>query len=418
MIIPSIDIMDGQAVQLVGGKEKKLDAGDPIVIAERFGIAGEIAVVDLDAALGRGNNKEIIKKLLRIAPCRVGGGIRDVNAALEWLDLGATKIVIGTRAVPEVLKELPKDRVIAALDAENDEVVVDGWREKTGRTVLSRMEEIRDLVSGFLVTFVEKEGRMGGTQMHKVAELVAAAGNARLTIAGGVTTAEEIGELDRLGADAQVGMAIYTGKLGLADAIVAPLTSERSDGLWPTVVVDESGKALGLCWSSAESVNEAVRTQSGVYHSRKRGIWRKGETSGATQELIRIFLDCDRDALCFKVRQKGDGFCHLKTDTCWGDELGFGALQKRIEKALSSDDKNSYTKRLLADPKLLRSKLLEEAKELADASGEAEVKWEAADLLYFVSAVLREKGVSLAEVEAELDFRALKISRRGGDAKS
>ena len=118
MIIPSIDLMNGQAVQLIGGKEKSLDAGDPRPIARRFARAGEVAVIDLDAALGRGDNRDLIKQLLAIAPCRVGGGIRDIETARQWLDAGAVKVILGTKAIPEILEKLPRDRVMAALDAE------------------------------------------------------------------------------------------------------------------------------------------------------------------------------------------------------------------------------------------------------------------------------------------------------------
>src|SRR5690349_18112854 len=105
MIIPSIDLMDGQAVQLVQGKTKVLEAGDPRPLAERFGIVGEIAVIDLDAAMGRGSNATVIADLLKIARCRVGGGIRDVDTARKWLDMGAAKVILGTRAVPEILSQ-------------------------------------------------------------------------------------------------------------------------------------------------------------------------------------------------------------------------------------------------------------------------------------------------------------------------
>lgn len=272
MIIPSVDLQDGAAVQLVGGKELKIHAGDPAPIAAKFGVAGEIAVIDLDAAMGKGSNKETIEKLLGVAHCRVGGGIRDVETALGWLDKGAAKVILGTAAKPEILSQLPRDRVIAALDAYDGEVVDHGWQRKTGRGIFERMRELDGLVGGFLVTFVEREGRMGGTDMATAAELVKAAGKARVTIAGGVTTAEEIRALDQLGADAQVGMAIYSGALDLGDAIAAPLVSDRPDGLWPTVVVDPQGRAQGLVYSNAESVREAVRTRRGVYWSDRKSV--------------------------------------------------------------------------------------------------------------------------------------------------
>ncbi len=418
MIVPSIDLMGGHAVQLVGGKELSIDAGDPLPIAERFRLAGEVAVIDLDAALGRGDNAETIRSVLKVARCRVGGGIRSVEAALGWLDAGAEQVILGTAARPEILSQIPRARVVAALDAVDDEVVVDGWRTKTGASVLDRMRVLRDHVAGFLVTFVEREGRMGGTRLDRVAELVAAAGDAKLTIAGGVTTAAEVAEIDALGADAQVGMALYRGTMDLGDAIVAPMRSDRPDGLWPTVVTDERGVALGLAWSDAESVREAVRTLRGVYHSRKRGLWVKGESSGATQDLLGIGLDCDRDALRFTVRQRDPGFCHEETRTCWGEDAGVGRLARLVASRVAEAPAGSYTRRLLDDPALLRAKLIEEAGELADAETSDEVAWEVADVVYFALVAMARAGVGLDEVEAHLEARSRRVRRRKGDAKT
>jgi phosphoribosyl-ATP pyrophosphohydrolase len=417
MIIPSIDLMNGSAVQLVGGRERALDAGDPRPIAERFRLAGEVAVVDLDAALGNGDNASVIRELLRIAPCRVGGGTRDLRTAIQWLDAGAEKIVLGTAATPELLSQLPPGRVIAALDADNGEVVVKGWRERTGESILERMRRLDGLVSGYLITFVEREGRMGGTNLDLVPDLVRAAGKARVTIAGGVTTPADVARLHALGADAQVGMALYTGRLDLADAIAAPLASDRHDGLWPTVVADETGVALGLAYSSPQSLREAVRTRRGVYHSRTRGLWLKGETSGDTQELLRVDLDCDGDALRFTVRQTGRGFCHNGTLTCWGDSSGLPALAARISKAAAARASGSYTSRLLDDPCLLAAKLAEEAAELAGARSATETTHEAADLIYFTLVAMQRSGVRIADVAAELDWRARRFTRRPGNAK-
>ncbi len=417
MIVPSIDVMGGNAVQLIGGKTLEIDAGDPIPIAKRFRLAGEIAVVDLDAALSKGSNATTIERLIRMAPCRVGGGIRSVDAALRWLDAGATKIVLGTAAVPEVLSQLPRERVIAALDAVDGEVVVEGWQTKTGQRIEARMAELRPLVGGFLITMVEREGRLGGADMPRARALIQAAGDCHVTIAGGVTTAEEVKELDALGADAQVGMALYTDRLPLAEAIAAPLTSDRADGLWPTVVVGDHGEALGLAYSSLESLKAAVETQSGVYHSRSRGIWHKGKSSGAVQELLRIRPDCDRDALEFTVRQHGKGFCHKNTHSCFGDAAGLVSLTKRLSERLTSAPKGSYTERLFKDATLLDAKLLEEANEFVEASQQAEIVHESADLLYFMLVKLAKNHITLAEVEAELDRRALRVSRRPGDAK-
>lgn len=417
MIIPSIDLMGGQTVQLVGGREHALDAGDPVPIAHHFGRVGEIAVIDLDAALGQGSNRALVESVCGIARCRVGGGIRDEATARRLLDAGAQKVIIGTAARPELLASLPKARLIVALDAVDGEVVVEGWRTKTGARIGDRMHELRDLVGGFLVTFVEREGRMQGTALDRVAELRAAAGEAELTIAGGVTTPSEIAELDRMRVDAQVGMALYTGRIGLAEAFAAPLSSDRPDGLFATVVVDEHQRALGLCWSNLESLGEALRTGTGVYWSRQRGLWRKGETSGATQTLLAVDLDCDRDVLRFTVKQAGPGFCHLDTDSCWGPLGGLPSLAARLVERASDAPSGSYTARLLADPTLLRAKLLEEAGELADAAGSDAIAGEVADVIYFALVAAARGGVPLADVERLLEQRSLRVTRRRGDAK-
>lgn len=415
MIVASIDLMGGQAVQLVGGRALALEAGDPRPLAKRFGILGEIAVVDLDAALGTGSNTELMRELIRLAPCRVGGGIRDIETARSWLDAGATKVVLGTAAVPEVLRALPRERVVAALDAVDGRVVVEGWQQETEVEVPAAMDALGPYVSGFLVTFVEREGRLEGIDPEAVARLVEAAGGVPLTVAGGVTTARDIAALDSLGVDAQVGMALYTGKLHPADGLTAPLVSDRADGLWPTIVTDERGVALGLAWSSAESVRAAVDEQAGIYHSRRRGLWRKGETSGARQELLRVEVDCDRDALRFTVHQHGAS-CHTGARTCFGDERGFGRLQTTVSRRAGEAPAGSYTRRLLDDPRLLGAKLAEEAGELAAAEARDDVIHEAADLIYFTMVKLAAAGIGVGEVEAELDRRSLRVSRREGKA--
>lgn len=417
MIIPSIDIMNGQAVQLIGGVTHALDAGDPMLVAEKFARVGPIAVIDLDAALGTGDNAEIIRKLCAQFSCRVGGGIRSIEAARKWLDAGAEQIIIGTCATPDFLKQLPRERCIAALDAKNDEVVVQGWQTSTGQGIESCMEKLNPYVCGYLVTFVEKEGRMGGTRLDRVPDLIKAAQNNSLTIAGGVTTAEDIAQLDKLGADAQVGMALYTGQLKLAEAFVAPMNSDREDGLWPTVVVDEYQRALGLCYSNLESIEAALQSNTGVYWSRRRGLWYKGASSGNTQELIRIDVDCDRDTLRFTVRQKGPGFCHRDTTSCWGPLHGIPSLVQKLEERKVSAPNGSYTRRLLSDPNLLQSKLLEEANELLQAQKKEDVIWETADLLYFTLVTMTARDGRFEDVVRTLDRRAKNITRRPGNAK-
>ncbi|HEU4536606.1 MAG TPA: phosphoribosyl-ATP diphosphatase, partial [Polyangiaceae bacterium] len=313
--------------------------------------------------------------------------------------------------------QLPRERVVAALDADGGEIMTHGWQTRSGRRLEDRLVELAPYVGGFLVTFIEREGRMGGVDPARLEALAKLVPGVRITFAGGVTTADDVALIDRLGADAQVGMALYAGRLELADAIFAPCRSDRPDGLVPTIVADEHGRALGLAHSTLASVREAVRTGRGVYQSRRRGLWRKGETSGDVQELVEIRPDCDRDALLFVVRQRGRGHCHLGTTGCFGEIGALATLARSIDARRADAPPGSYTARLLADPALLASKLREEANELVAAESPADVAGEAADLLYFTLVRMAGAGVSLADVEAELARRALRVRRRGGDAK-
>jgi phosphoribosylformimino-5-aminoimidazole carboxamide ribotide isomerase len=213
MIIPSIDLMDGKAVQLKQGKEKILERENVLELAREFSKYGEVAVIDLDAALSKGNNIELIKKICRIASCRVGGGIKTTEKAKEILSYGAKKIIIGTKATPEFLKQLPKDKLIVAIDTKDNVVVKKGWTEKTEETPEEVIKKLENYCSEFLFTNVNKEGLMQGFDFEKVMNLVKLTKN-KITVAGGITTIEDIKKLENIGCNSQLGMALYTGKIG------------------------------------------------------------------------------------------------------------------------------------------------------------------------------------------------------------
>jgi len=163
-----------------------------------------------------------------------------------------------------------------------------------------------------------------------------------------------------------------------------------------------------LAYSNAASLGIALREGIGAYWSRRRNaIWRKGETSGATQRLVRMEIDCDRDALTFYVEQTGAS-CHTGAERCFGAApFSWSRLLARIEGRARNGDARSYTRKLLADPSLLRAKLLEESAEVADARTHDEVAWECADLLYFLSVRMQSAGVHIDDVMAQLAARAL-----------
>ncbi|KAL8713416.1 MAG: hypothetical protein Q9220_002615 [cf. Caloplaca sp. 1 TL-2023] len=204
-----------------------------------------------------------------------------------------------------------------------------------------------------------------------------------------------------------------------ADSLITTvLKTDRPDGLYATVVSDECGTCLGLVYSNKESIRTALQSGAGVYYSRShKGLWIKGATSGDTQELIGIDWDCDGDALRFRVKQHGAGFCHLQNATCFGPYSGISRLQRVLQGRKVSAPPRSYSARLFQEPKLLQAKILEEASELAEAATPEHIAEEAADLLYFALAKCIAADVDLAAVERSLDLKSMKTTRRKGDAK-
>ncbi|RLN97023.1 hypothetical protein BBJ28_00020445 [Nothophytophthora sp. Chile5] len=219
--------------------------------------------------------------------------------------------------------------------------------------------------------------------------------------------------------EAQIDMVTDDGGAAIDAglAFVQCLRTDRPDGLFTTVVADEAGVALGLVYSSQESILAAVASGRGVYFSRSRGgLWKKGESSGNAQKLLQLDMDCDSDALRFTVRQTGSGFCHLNTRTCWGRAGGLRALETMLSSRHSHAPAGSYTKRLFEDPELLRNKLVEEAQELAEAETVPDVAGEAADVMYFAMVRCVAAGCTLSD--KMLDKRALKVKRRPGNSKA
>lgn len=402
MIIPSIDLMDGKAVQLKQGKEKVLEEEDVFKLVKQFRLYGDIAVIDLDAALGKGDNLELIKKICRMADCRVGGGIRTKERAMELLSAGAKRIIIGTKADPEFLKNFPKDRVMVALDAKGGEVVDKGWTEATGQTPMERLKEIEPYCGSFLFTDVDREGMMQGIRVEEVKKLQEATSNP-ITMAGGITTLEELKILDELGFDSQIGMALYTGEINLPDALVNNLDWEKGDGLIPTIAQDERGQVLMLAYSTEESLRWTLDVGKATYYSRSRKeLWTKGETSGDYQELIRLDHDCDRDTLLFTVRQENVA-CHTGRYSCFADqkftpELLYSVLKDRADNPIEG----SYTSKILADEDMIKKKISEEAGEVVNYTDRENLVWELADLYYFMNVLMVKKGIEPWEVLNEL----------------
>ncbi len=220
MIVPCIDLMGGKVVQLVQGNEsnKALELPDPLVVLEKFANFSEVQVIDLDAALGRKAQSEIVRELCQRKPCRVGGGLRSIDRALEVVGDGAHKVIVGSAAftprgvnldfLRQLARAVPRERLMIAVDCLNDHVATQGWREVLPLTSRQALLQLEPYCSEFLCTYIDAEGKLEGTNLEWFRKLRAVT-RLPITAAGGITTEEEIRALEELGMHAGLGMAIY-----------------------------------------------------------------------------------------------------------------------------------------------------------------------------------------------------------------
>lgn len=405
MIIPCIDISEGQAVQWRQGREPLLELGDPVRLAERFGRFGEIAVVDLDAALGRGDNFVLIERLCKVASCRVGGGLRTVEAGRRMLKAGARRIIVGTQAVPDFLTQFPASCVLAAIDVDGETVVDHGWRNQTAENVERRIARLAPFVSGFVYTAVDREGTGMGAEMDRF-ERVARLSPVPVAVAGGIVSADEVVALDRLGIDCHVGLALHTGEVNLVDAFVACVDFDKGGGLVPAMMCDLEGRLLMQAWMNPEALRRSLESGDVYFWSRSRErLWRKGGTSGQTFCLLTVRPDCDRDSLQVVVDSRNSA-CHRGTMSCFGDDrFRIEDLERFLSVRASAPSPESWTARLSENPPLLKQKLIEEAGELADAEDPAHIAHEAADVIYHTLALLAARRVPWSDVVSQLSGR-------------
>jgi len=224
MLIPSIDLMGGKIVQLVQGREKKLEFENFDEWVTRFSQFPLIQLIDLDAAMGRGSNSQLVEYFVKRLPCQVGGGIRSLETARQRLDLGAQRVILGSSLIhgneininfaKTIASHLGKEKLVFGIDAKGGKVAVRGWREITNITPLDMLRVLDPFCSAFLYTHIDTEGTMTGLPLEPVRQLKAATTN-QLIVAGGIATYDEVEHLHQIGVDAVVGMALYSGRLGI-----------------------------------------------------------------------------------------------------------------------------------------------------------------------------------------------------------
>jgi phosphoribosyl-ATP pyrophosphohydrolase/phosphoribosyl-AMP cyclohydrolase len=356
----------------------------------------------------------------------VGGGIRTPEQAKELVSLGARKIIVGSSAFREpgggfavnipfleaMSKKIGRQRLIVAVDARGGEIVVDGWKTPTGLNLIDAAKAVEPFAGELLFTCVEREGTMTGIDLSPVQKLREAV-SCQITVAGGVSTIDEITELAALGCDVQLGMALYTGKITLPEAFIASLNWKKANfqlpttnyQLLPIIVQSPDGQVLMTGFTDAEALAETFKRGNVCFHSRTRNkLWMKGETSGNTLKLIRLRADCDRDTLLATAQPAGP-VCHTGAWSCFSGNRNYTweFLQDIIDERFRNPAPGSYTATL--DDELVREKVMEEAKELCEAKTRDEIVWEAADLLYFATVLMSRAGVTVREILDELDRR-------------
>jgi phosphoribosylformimino-5-aminoimidazole carboxamide ribotide isomerase len=225
VIIPCIDLMDGKVVQLVQGKNKVLERPIEEMLAAFKGFR-EIQVIDLDAAMNRGSNGDLVEYLARHATIRAGGGVRTTSRAVELIGQGAHRVIVGTAAfspdglnrtfLEELARTAGPERITIALDSKSGHIVVNGWKQETKWTAEEVINELEPYCSGFLCTYVDKEGMMQGTDLAWFGRLRRATKH-ELIAAGGITTLDDVEALKKMNIHCAIGMSIYTGKLSLDD---------------------------------------------------------------------------------------------------------------------------------------------------------------------------------------------------------
>jgi phosphoribosylformimino-5-aminoimidazole carboxamide ribotide isomerase len=233
LLIPSIDLMGGKIVQLVHGETKALEFDNFEEWIGRFSRFPLVQLIDLDAAIGTGENRGLIRSFVKRLPCQVGGGIRSIETAREILGLGARRVILGSTLVSdgkidtafaeEIAEELGTANLVFALDAKGGKVAIRGWREVTSISPRAMMQALESWCAAFLYTHIDTEGTMAGIPLGTVQALRAATAR-QFIAAGGISTDQEIEKLHSLGIDAVVGMALYLGKLNLTNTLQTQTT--------------------------------------------------------------------------------------------------------------------------------------------------------------------------------------------------
>ena len=415
LFIPTLDISEGKAVIVKNGSTDKI-IGDPLEKALFLSITKNFQAIDIDRAKGTGDNKEIIKTITALYPCYVGGGIRTYEDALEMINSGARRVIIST-AADELINKIPKDRLILAIDIdENMNVMTHGRNVSTSVSVFDILTKYQFEVEMISITFHHTEGTISGIPIEMIRQIKSHIKNPnlKLTCGGGISSIKEIETLAEIEITPHFGAGFWRRKFTLGEVFRTVLNAKKQkewiinsagEFVFPCIVQNVHGIVLSLVNCTLEAIRLSVDMRIATFYSKDReNLWIKGATSGNFHKVLSVHLNCDRTCMRMVVDGDGKNFCHLDQESCFGycdpARGSMKTLQYHINNRLS--DQNSYVFKMMNNQGLIQGKILEQSQGLITANTKENIISEASDLLFFTTMFLTSNKISIELIEKEL----------------
>ena len=431
-LIPTIDISKGRAV-LVNKGNVVTEHGDPFQRAKELSINNDFQIVDIDAAKGNGNNRELIKKISNKYHCYIAGGVRTKEIALEYLNQNAKRVVISTSVInSNLIEEIPINRLIIALDIDNDyNLLLRGRTEQTKINLFDIILQKKKYLNVLTITFHDTEGTGKGIDMNKVKIiknfLEKNDMKTRLVIAGGIKSIEEVKNLLDMNVSPQFGFALWTKLFTLGDLYsnimdyskLEKFQSKEIPILVPCIIMRKDGLPLSLAYSDKSGIKETVDGGKLIIYSRsKNKKWIKGSESGNEQKLVQVSFNCDRTSLLYIV--DGGNYCSKDAKSCFNyrnpSKGGMEYLEEIIKEAFDDEKKLNeleFQVKLMTNKKWLICKVLEEVNELQvnpNILQENEINT-ISDLIYLLTLYCVSCNIPVSEIFNELTRRHFTLSK-------
>jgi phosphoribosylformimino-5-aminoimidazole carboxamide ribonucleotide (ProFAR) isomerase/phosphoribosyl-AMP cyclohydrolase len=402
LFIPTLNISDGNAVLIKHGKVEKI-LGDPMVKAQYLSITKNFNIVDVDRSKGCGNNKEIIKSIVSMYPCYVGGGIRTIDDANEMITAGARRIVIST-AAQDLISLIPKNKIILAIDIdENLNVMTHGRSYTTDVTIFDFLTKFMAKVEMISIVFHNTEGTFSGIPLEKVKQIKDHIRDYRIKLAcgGGICNLDEIAALVSIDITPQFCSGFWNDCFTLGEVFYTILTLKQNNdwlktpsgaNVIPCIVQHVHGNILGFRFGTPETIKLCVDTRIATFYDKKKNsIMFQGMTSGFFHKVLSVHLNCDLSCVRIVVDPDGKHFCHLGQDSCFGYCDPAKGGMKTLQYKLANNVTNIQ--------EINKTKIINDCNSLIKANSSKNVTDSAANVLFSLVNILTKHHVSIETVE-------------------